>query len=167
MSRDTVGKKSLELLQKTPDSRDPIEIERELHKNYESNIYQCLDEGKKTYNGDFFVVVVTKKEPLMQNVLRNFFMHRKSCPTPDYDQTVYHYDPQKSEAEFLWVIPSRDTCVLFKDNALEVVPEEKELLRFILDFDDGTLYKLAKRFNSEQEGRGGALKKKIHVAMTK
>lgn len=166
MPRDTVGKIALELMQKTPDSRDPIEIERELHKDYESNIYTCLSEGKKTHNGDFFVVVITKKEPLMQNVLRNYFTHRKSCPTPDYDQTVYRYCAKEEYAEFLWVIPSRDTCTLFKDSALEVATEERDLLRFILDFDDGTLYKLAKRLNNEQEVRGGALKKKTHVSVT-
>jgi len=165
MSRDTVGKIALELMQKTPDSRDPIEIERELHTEYEANVLLCLDAGIKEYNGDFFIVVITKKEPLLQNVLRNMFFHRQSCPTPDYDQTVYHYDKRNRMFEFLWVIPSKDTCILFKNNALEIAPSEKELLHYILDFDDGTLYKLAKKFNSEQEAPGGALKEKTYVTV--
>ena len=157
MTRDTIGKIATELAQKTPDSRDPIEIERELHTEYESNVFSCLDAGKKEHNGDFFIVVITKKEPLLQNVLRNMFFHRKSCPTPDYDQTVYRYDKRNRLLKFLWVVPSKDTCLLFKDHALEVVSEERELLRYVLDFDDGTLYKIAKRFNKEQEAPGGAL----------
>ena len=162
---DTVGKIALELMQKTPDSRDPIELERELHKDYEKNIYECKDAGKKIYNGDFFITVVTKKEPLMENVLRNMFIHRSSCPTPDYDQTVYHYSRKDRVLFFLWVIPSKDTCLLFKDNALEIVASEKELLNYILDFDDGTLYRLAKKFNGEKEVRGGVLKEKTHIVI--
>jgi len=166
MKRETVGKIASDLMQKTPDTRDPIELERELHKDYEKNIYLCCDEGKKAHYGDFFITVVTKKETLMKNVLRNMFLHRSSCPTPDYDQTVYHYDKRNDALKFLWVIPSKDTCTLFKDNALEIVESEKELLRYILDFDDGTLYKLAKKFNGEQEVRGGALKEKTHIVMS-
>ena len=39
---------------------------------------------------------------------------------------------------------------LFKQNALQVVDEEKELLRFVLQFDDGTLLKLCKKLNGEE-----------------
>jgi len=166
MARETVGKISLDLLKKTPDTRDPIALERELHKEYESNINTCLGDGLKVYPGDFFINVVTKKEPRLTNVLRNYFMHRKSCPTPDYDQTLYRYDKKNDILEFLWVIPSRDTCVLLRDNALIVAPQERSLLGFVLDFDDGTLYKRAKRFNGEQLVHGGVLEKKIHVAVT-
>ena len=158
MSRETVGKIATSLAQKTPDSRDPIEIERELHTDYEANVLACLDAGKKEYNDDFFIVVITKKEPLLPNVLRNMFFHRHSCPTPDYDQTVYRYDRTAGILEFVWVVPSKDTCLLFKDHALEIVPEERELLRHILDFSDETLYKIAKTFNKEQEAPGCALK---------
>ena len=165
MSRDTVGKISSDLLQKAPETRDPIELEREMHKDYEKNIYQCCDEGKKAYNKDFFITVITKKERLMKNVLRNIFLHRSSCPTPDYDQTVYHYDKHSDVLKFLWVIPSKDTCILFKNNALEIVASERSLLQYILDFDDGTLYKLAKKFNGEQEVRGGALKEKTNIVI--
>jgi len=157
MTRETVGKIAVDLIQKTPDTRDPIELERELHTDYESNVFLCLESGKKEYPGDFFIVVITKKEPLLQNVLRHYFVHRKSCPTPDYDQTVYRYDKKQDKFEFVWVIPSKDTCCIFKNNALIINPEERVLLQFILDFDDGTLYKKSKKFNKERETIGCAL----------
>lgn len=149
--KETVGKIALDLQQQKPDTLDPIEIERAAHHDYEKNIYACIEDGKKVYTqSDFYVVVETKKERLLENVLRNYFFHRKSCPTPNYDQTVYHFTWKNEHITFLWVIPSKDTCKLFIDNALKIVPEEKDLLKFILDFEDGTLLKLAKRLNNEE-----------------
>lgn len=149
--RETVGKISSELLQKEPDTRDPIALEREMHKDYVNHVYDAVARGKTEFPGDFFVVVITKKERLMQNVLRNYFLARSTCPTPEWDQTVYRYKRADDLIEFLWVVPSKDTCQLFKDNALEISPEEKDLLRFVMDFTDGTLLKLAKRLNKEMK----------------
>src|SRR3990167_4938546 len=91
-----------------------------------------------------------KKEPLMPNVIRNYFYGRLSCPTPDYDQTVYFYDQESDIIEFLWVIPSKDACLYLKENALLVDPAESQLLRFVLDFADGTLFAIAKTRNRER-----------------
>ncbi len=150
MTRDTVGKISAELIQKEAPTRDPIELQREMHKDYIAHIHDAIFRGKQDFSGDFFVVVLTKKERLMQNVIRNYFLARSSCPTPEWDQTVYRYKRADDLLEFLWVIPSKDTCQLFKENALQITPEEKELLRFVMDFTDGTLLKLAKRLNKEK-----------------
>lgn len=151
MERETVGKISSDLLLKEPLTRDPIELEREMHKEYEKNIIECAERGSKIYRGDFYVVVLTKKERLMQNVIRHYYFHRSSCPTPDYDQAVYKANQTTSEIEFIWVIPSRDTCFHFKQNRLSIDPSEQGLLDFVLKFDDGTLRKLAKKLNKEKE----------------
>lgn len=151
MKKETVGKKALELAQKAPETRSPIELEREMHKDYEKNILECIDRGKKELDSDFFVIVITKKEPLLQNVLRHFYFFRISCPTPDYDQTVYKYTKSTDIVEFIWTIPSRDTCFMLKDNKTIVSPLEYGLLDFVLKFDDGTLRKLAKTLNGEKE----------------
>lgn len=148
--KDTVGKISLELMQKEPDTRNAIELEREMHTEYEKNIYDCIENNKNKFHGNFFIVVITKMEPLMKNVLRNYFFARHSCPTPDYDQTLYYYNKDQESIEFLWVIPSRDACKLLKEYALEVVPEEKGLLKFVLDFADGTLMNITKKLNKEE-----------------
>lgn len=148
--KDTVGGVSSKLIQKEPYSRDPIELEREMHKEYENNIFRCIENNKNKFLGDFYLVVITKKEPLMPNVLRNYYFTRHSCPTPDYDQTLYRYNKSHESIELLWVIPSRQACNLLKDHSLEVVPEERELLNFVLDFADGTLMKIAKHLNKEE-----------------
>lgn len=151
MKRETVGKIASDLLQKEPDSLSPIENMREQLTEYEKNLFECVERYKNHFPLNFFIVVITKKEPLMPNVLRNYFYARMTCPTPDYDQTVYHYKHKEESLTFLWVIPSRDTCHLLKDNALEVHPDEKELLGFVIKFSDGSLYKFAKKLNGEDE----------------
>ncbi len=147
----TVGDYAQELQQKTPDSRDPIELQREMQKDFEANIFQAVLDGKRKYFTNFFVIVITKKERLMHNVLRNYFTTRTSCPTPDYDQAVYFYNRTDDSIEFLWVLPSKDTCELLRDHALEVVPAERELRDFVLSFYDDTLLHKAKQYNNEQK----------------
>lgn len=147
----TVGHEARDLLLKTPESTDPIELEREMHKDYEANIEECIKACLKEYDWDFFVIVTTKKERLMPNVLRNYFFGRKSCPSPEYDQAVYHYHRKEGIVEFLWVVPSKDTCEMMKTHALEVAPEERELRDFVINFYDGTLLQLSKRLNGEKE----------------
>ena len=151
MKRDTVGKLSSELLKQESPTNSPIELEREMHTEYDKNISECIDSGKKQYNHNFYVVVITKRERLMPNVFRNYFFPRETCPTPDWDQAVYRYMRSVDCVEFLWVIPSKDTCEHLKQNALYVSPEEKELLNFVLDFSDGTLLLMAKKLNKERE----------------
>jgi hypothetical protein len=87
----------------------------------------------------------------MQNVLRHYYYYRLSCPTPDYDQTVYKFTRATEIIEFIWVIPSRETCFTLKENASQVVPAEYGLLEFVLKFADGTLFKLAKSLNGEAD----------------
>jgi hypothetical protein len=148
--QDTVGKLSTELSQKAPEAKDPIEQMRESLTDYDKNIWEAIERSKKVYPGDFYIVVLTKQERLMQNVFRNYFIDRSTCPTPDYDQTVYKYKRKKDQVVFMWVIPSRDTCFYLKDHALEVAPEERDLLKYVLAFEDQTLYKLCKELNGEQ-----------------
>lgn len=149
MKRETVGKISTDLLKKTPDTQSPIELEREMQKEYMDNLIACINDHKKIFDKDFYVVVITKRERLMQNVFRNYFMARLSCPTPDYDQSVYKYDHKNEELSYIWTIPSRDTAYYLREHAMEVAPEENQLLNFVLEFADGTLYKLAKKLNGE------------------
>lgn len=149
--RETVGKIATDLLAKEMPTRDPIELEREMHKGYEDNVMQAVSAYKKDWPYDFFVVVDTKREKILSNVLRHFFYGRKTCPTPFYDQTVYRYDAKLEKIDFVWTIPGKDVCEVLKDNALIVDKAEHELLKFVLDFSDGTLMKQCMQLNGELE----------------
>ncbi len=145
----TVGKAAYDLLVKVEEQHNPIEYEREMHKEYEKEVWVCVDTNKSVFDGDFYVVVLCKRERLLPNIYRNYFLARRSCPTPTFDQTVYKYHREHNALEFLWVIPDQETCVVFKREALDIAPEEKELLKFVLDFSDGTLDKKAAALNNE------------------
>ena len=159
IKRDTVGAIASELMVKEPETRDPIEIQREVHKKeFEENILETIRRKKtgkgyalptEPYDGPFYVVVVTKRERLMPNVLRNYFFTTNACPTPTWDQTVYRYTPHDEKIEYLWTVPDKETCRLLKDNALIVAQEERQLLSMVLDFTDGTLDRKARLYNGE------------------
>jgi len=150
MKRETVGKLSTELLQDAEYlTHSPHEQMQKQLEDYENNFYTCLELGKKKYDGDFYIVVETKKEPLMKNVIRNYFIHRKTCPTPTYDNVVYRYNFKDEFIELLWVLPSRDTYNMMLNRAVEIPKEQHELLQYVLDDHDGTLLHICKQLNGE------------------
>lgn len=150
MTKQTVGSIVNELSKKEPETRDPIELQREMQKNYMSDLLQAVDRGYKKYSGDFFIHVEKKAERLLPNTFRTYFIDRLTCPTPNYDQDVFRYDRKKGEIEYIWSIPDRETSHHLIENAPLVVQEERQLLNFVLSFADGTLFKLCKKYNGEK-----------------
>jgi len=148
--KETIGKISLDLQSKAHEATHSADDQmREQLENYEDHMSQCIRRCKKEYDDDFYIVVLTKKERLMQNVIRSFFMGRKTCPTPEYDQAVYRYNRKMGTVEFMWVIPAKDVCIHMLENSLTIPEEERELLEFVIDFSDGTLLRFAKKLNKE------------------
>jgi hypothetical protein len=149
--RKTVGAISLELSKRDPGTHSADEQMREQLTDYEKNLYECIKANKNLYTDDFYIVVLVKKEKLMQNVLRGLFFARQSCPTPDYDQTVYRYHKLEEKLEFMWVIPASNVVNFMSCNPQLVEPDKYELLSFVLKFIDGSLLGLAKQLNSERK----------------
>lgn len=153
--KKTVGEVALELQQKTPEEYNAVDFATDDNgplQEWEYNILKTVERGVKDHpHQDFYVIVINRRYRIVHNVTRCDFFYRLSCPTPDYDQTVYKYHHKTDDIEFLWVIPAQDACHYLKDNALLVAPEEKPLLQFVLDFADGTLFTLARRLNGELE----------------
>lgn len=150
MKKETVGKLSTDLLKSAPSNdHSAHEQMKEMLTDYEKNIHDAIMAGCKQYEGDFFVVVLFKKERLLQNVMRNYYFARQSCPTPQHEQVVYKYHRRSGTIEFVWVVPSLEACVTMVNEAMSVHPEERQLLQFVLDFRDGTLLRKAQEFNGE------------------
>ena len=152
--RETVGKIAHDLSKKV--EYDPglnahtlDEQMSEMLNDWDKVMYETIHDGRLAYGKDFYIEVQTRKERNMQNVIRNQFFHRKSCPTPTFDQTVFKYHYVKELPEFLWVLPSKEASQLLTDFALEVPKEKQELLKFVLEDRDGTLLRLAKKLNGE------------------
>ena len=147
--RETVGKVAADLL-KNPEEVTAIDQTSESLTDFEKNVILAVERGQKEYPAkDFFVVVIMRRYRLLENVVRNDYFYRLTCPSPDYDQVVYKYHSFSDSLEFLWVIPAKDACLYLKEHALEVPKEEKQLLQYVLDFSDGTLYTKAKALNGE------------------
>jgi len=150
--RENVGKIARDLLLKQ-DNKAPTanEAMSEQLSEYDKNIYECIAENKKKFQSDFYLIVLTKKERVAKNILRSYFFGRLSCPTPDYDQVVYKYDITKDKISFLWVVPDRETCKHMIKNKHVIPPGEWELLSNVLKYQDGSLFRLAKELNGEEE----------------
>lgn len=148
--RDTVGKISWDLLANASYlDHSPDEQMQEQLDTYEKNILEAIERGKNIFPNDFYIVVETKKEPKMKNVIRNYFIVRESCPTPQYDNSVYKYHYATEECEFLWVLPSKQVYAMLKNHALDLPSEQRELLQFVLEDSDGTLLQKCRKLNGE------------------
>lgn len=150
MKRDTVGKISWDLLANSSvlDHSAEEQMKEQLD-TYEANMFEAIERGKKDFPQDFYIVVETKKEPKMKNVIRNYFIVRQSCPTPQYDNSVYKYHYATEFCEFLWVLPSKQVYNMMKNRALELPAEERQLLQFVLEDSDGTLLRKCRMLNGE------------------
>lgn len=150
----TAGQASIEAA-KTGDNPDAVELTRDIDsgkatgKSWEEELETCVKRGKSRMDGDFFVVILTKKERLLQNVVRRYFIDRKSCPHPEYDQTVFRYVRNGDVLEYMWTIPDWQACEDLKANALVLSPELRDLHRMVMQFEDGSLKNEADRLNED------------------
>lgn len=153
-NKQTVGAAAIER-QKKDEKINPIELQREIHegknskRSFEEEIMVCLERGKEAFNKDFFIVVLFKKERILKNVVRNLFFPRQSCPTPEFDQVVYHYHKERDELEFLWVVPDKDFINSLPVLADVLVEEQDELVKFAYKFRNKDLDRLSAKLNNE------------------
>lgn len=146
----------------------------EMLKDFEPGVWTCIKhatgkmscieynqsamEGKgcnpvtcRPFPGDFFVEVITFKPKLFPNTIKQAFIARNTCPTPNYDQIVFKYDSGLEQPVEIWVIGSRLNCYYFLQNTKTVKPEMWKMVEYIKQFDSGELFRLAKQLNGEQE----------------
>lgn len=149
--KKTVGAYSLELSGKDPGTHSAVDQMKEQLTDYEKNIHECVQSNLGSFEGDFYIVCLIKKERLMQNVMRGYFFARQSCPTPDYDQIVYKYIKEDANLDFLWIVPDDWAVNFMKNNPSSVEPDKYKLLEFVLKFVDGSLLRMAKKLNKEKK----------------
>lgn len=153
MTRDTVGKIVSDTYASKQYEHELGELLPGETSRYLKELHEGVDKGKNNFPGkDFFIEFVLKKERLMPQILpRLWSIPRQTCPTPFYDQDCYKYNHQDDVLEFIWSIPSPETCSYLKQNALFLDADSKELLKFVLDYEDKTLFKLMKILNNEKK----------------
>lgn len=171
--RETVGKVASDLLTKVGDTRSPIEIQKateidflknlEWSINHELKLVDCTNVCKEAClsrtapQDNFYIEVITQSHENLPNVLRNFFITKKACPTPNFDQSVWLYEYKLGKLRYLWTVPNKETALTLKENRNIVHRGEHHSLQFVLDYFDGKLHRVAKKLNKETMLAGGAL----------
>ena len=141
--KKTFGKRVKEHLEKT-DFFSVQDVVGDIVDDTRKKLNNTIEQGKKKYPGDFYLVIEQKVEILLDYVARSFVFHRLSCPTPHYDQTAFKDD----RIEFLWSIPRKNTVrrVLHFP-----IGEDEKLVKTVYDFVDGSFYRKALELNGEMD----------------
>lgn len=144
-ARDKIGKTAVDLLAKDDNPVVAYELTEEvMHKEFLKELELCIDRHTKIFkNYPFYVVCGFRSVRYLHNVKRMQFWGRMTCPLPTEDQTVYYVDPRNGFHELMWAIPDREACKYIVGNCLQLPAEEKQLLQTVLDYQDGTLDRLA------------------------
>jgi hypothetical protein len=157
----TVGQVSADLLQKNPSGGVLyVDQAKEMLKDYMPNVIKCVNTHRKEFPGkDFYIKVLHKIERVFKsggftNVLHPYYIGTLACPTPNYDQDLFKFHLEKEELEFIWSIPCREVCLYYLENKEIIPPEEWFVLKTVLEFEDGTLFKKAKKLNGEKSDSG-------------
>lgn len=162
--KEAIGKIAIDLVKNEDYNPDLLEQARSMLENYDKHILAAVDDGKKQYGGNFFVVVSVKQERLLKNVIRSYFYVRQTCPHPVYDQTVYFYNARQDSIDILWVLPDKKTCQWYRDHPFDIETARRDLLMDILSFYDGSLGKKQIMMNNliKEDTRSQSFKKYIN-----
>jgi hypothetical protein len=154
-SHKTAGELSLEYSKKN-DKILAVDMQREIlngtnsKRSFLEEVEFSAHRGRQDPNisRDFFVVCLLKKERLLQNIVRPYYFYRQTCPTPDYDQTVYKVH-SNGELEYIWTIPDIDTCNQVVINKHLMAEDHVLLISMVTAFNNGELLRYAKKLNKE------------------
>ncbi len=127
------------------------EQSKSMNEDYIDNLKIAVENGKKVFNKNFFISVLTKSERLLEGVYRNYFHPRITCPDPNYDQALYHYNHKKEDLEFIWVVPDNNVCSHMYVNRYNPSKEDLQLLSFVVDFIEGRLHVKQVEYNKNIE----------------
>lgn len=110
--KETVGEAALRLSSESV-SQEVGETYNEMEKRYHESMEECLEKHKKHPN--YFILVLRKKEPFFENILRQWFIAprfekpkstRLKLEYPLYDHDVW--EVKKGTPIHLWTLPGPD-----------------------------------------------------------
>jgi hypothetical protein len=141
MKTETVGIAAMRAMKDFNPEQTVCDTTRAMNKGYLEEINKCVNRFPACdWHTPFYVVVITKKERVLHNVIRRYFVARQSLPSPTWDQTVWHYNPTTSDLRHVWTLPDQET-----GSWLLMYPEDApkghgELLSTIHEFARDQLY---------------------------
>lgn len=150
MSKKTpIGKKILENSDNF--SVDIREVREAMTSNYMKKLLEAVDEGKKTFDGDFFVHVLTKIDRITRAVT-TYFHPRVTYPIPNSDQTLYKFYRDREDLVLLWVLPTKDTIDFLVRKNYKTNGREQEFAKFVYNYMSGRYLDDAIDYNRKIEG---------------
>lgn len=117
---ERVGQAAIDLMSKTDEEYTVEEMLEGMGEKFRDGFEECVSKGIKEHKREFHVLVLTKKDLGqfgVSNVVRNFFINRKSAPDgvdlmisyPHHMKTLYKVDP-KGDFTLLWSLPGYEDC---------------------------------------------------------
>jgi hypothetical protein len=152
---NTIGSQLLNIASRQLDKMSVIDAWKAKEQDYLKNLVECVETNRKKFEKDFYILTTIKNETIFNKylpmpVFREYFFALNDCPTPNYDQNLFKYNSKLEQIEFVWAIPDRETAQMLHANKDIIDESERWLLKFVLDYADGTLYRLMKSLNGEQ-----------------
>jgi len=114
------------------------QVDEEL-KDFMPEVFKCIKNGKKHFDGDFYIEVLLCMPGVIERHKKNIFAARPTCPRPFYDQTVFKYHSKDDRLEYMWTVPDKDLCELYRYHIGIVPDDEKELYDNIKKYFSGEL----------------------------
>lgn len=170
MVKETYGKIALDALANNTLDDDVIEYRRAMEQGVIKQLYEQADIAKikpQYHNKDFYVVLVTNKERLMQGI-RSLVITRISCPTPVYSQSVWKYKRSTGELEYLWTIPGQSLYMFILGNATKFLndPETNQIAKYVLLMESGEMLEWVKKENGNKKDAVIRINKEEPVCQT-
>ncbi len=147
--KETLGKIYTKLKSKPQDKVDIFEYIRVTQADFMPRLVRQVDLDKTKTDKDFYIEACLRMNSVMHDVPEVYFKSRHTCPTPFYDRSAFRYDRKNDRITMLWHVPSQAECLYYIQNALRLRDDEKEAAKFVFDYVDGTLLKVAKTLNGE------------------
>lgn len=134
----TVGKAAYDRLRNPDAKQGIIDTQREMQKGYIDQLVICA-KRYPDWKEPFYICVITKKERILENVIRNYFFARQTRPSPDYNMALYQYDPVFEKITFEWCLPDPETVDFILANINTLTNEQDQLKDFCLRFKNHML----------------------------
>lgn len=131
-----VGQASIDLLSKEMPTQTVGDTIEAFGQQYADEIEKTVEQNRGKYKDPFYILVFTKKEFLIVNSLRNWFVARQTAPFafemmqqyPEHTKTLYIVDASKGRIKLLWSLPGFHDCITVAKNPHLYAPE---LVRWI------------------------------------
>ncbi len=139
------------------ESQDLQQLMEQMVSTYPEQLYQCVEKGKELYkanpNKDFFVMSALKREPLTPKIFKQQFFSSLECPRPYLNFTLFKYHRKTGQLELIWSIPDRETLNHYYNNRIYASPEDWVILKDVIAYKDGSLYKKMRELNKESDDK--------------